>query len=64
MRKGQLSLLLIGILMAVTLTAMGLFARNQVDEVELQRIGIESVATSIKFESNVATPLNIQISEK
>ena len=60
MRKGQLSIFLIGILIAITFTAMGLFARNQVDEMELQRIGIESVATSIKFESNVATQLNIQ----
>ena len=64
MRKGQLSLLLIGILMVVTLTAMGLFAKNQVDEVELQRIEMESVATSIKFESNIATQLNTRISEK
>ena len=47
MRKGQITILLIGVLMAVTLGVMGFFARNQVNEIELQRMGIDSVATSI-----------------
>ncbi len=47
MRKGQVTILLIGILMAVTFGIMGFFARNQVNEIELQRMGIDSVATSI-----------------
>ncbi len=60
MRKGQLSVLVIGILIAVAFTVMGLFAKNQVDEMELQRIGIESIAPSIQFKTPPATNFNVQ----
>ncbi len=54
MRKGQITILLIGILMAVTLGVMGFFARNQVDEIELQRMGIDSIATSVCVQQHPA----------
>ncbi|WP_456400628.1 hypothetical protein [Mesoaciditoga sp.] len=60
MRKGQLSILVVGILIAVTIATMGFFARNQVDELELQQIGIESVATSTYFANDPATQLNLK----
>jgi len=47
MRKGQVTLLLVGLLMAATFGIIGFFAENQVEEMELQRMGIDSVATSI-----------------
>ncbi len=57
MNKGQLSILLIGILIAVTLTVMGIFARDQFDELELQRAGIEAMATSVKIVDPPPTPI-------
>lgn len=51
MRKGQISILVIGLLMAVSLGVMGFFSQQQVNEIELQRLHIDNVAMSIKFDS-------------
>lgn len=50
MRKGQVTILLISVLIALTLGVMGFFAKNQVDDVELQQIGISFIATSIHIQ--------------
>ncbi len=57
MSKGQLSILLIGFLIAVSLTVMGIFSRNQFDELELQRVGIEALAPQVHFETFPSTPV-------
>ncbi len=50
MHKGQVTILLISILMALALGVMGFFAKNQTDNIELQQMGISYVATSIHMQ--------------
>jgi|GEM_PF-3455007 len=57
MRKGQVTILLISLLMALALGVMGLFAKNQVDDIELQQLGISLVATSIHVQQSPSVEL-------
>jgi len=57
MRKGQITILLISVLIALTLGVMGFFARNQIDDIELQQIGISSFATSIHIQQTPSIEL-------
>ncbi len=51
MRKGQISIMIVGLLMAVSLGVMGFFSQQQIDQLELQRLSIDNAAMSVNFGS-------------